>query len=84
MNVNIMEKIRIFSQPTCPACNELKEYLKNKGVEFEDYNILADNKALEEMLHVHKVRVTPLLIIGNDRMIGFNPDELEGLLAKHA
>ncbi len=78
-----MEKIRIFSQPTCPACNELKEYLKNKGVEFEDYNILEDNKALEEMLHVHKVRVTPLLIIGNDRMIGFNPDELESLLAKY-
>jgi glutaredoxin-like YruB-family protein len=79
-----MEKIRIFSQPTCPACNELKEYLKNKGIEFEDYNILEDNKALEEMLHVHKVRVTPLLIIGNDRMIGFNPDELESLLAKHS
>ncbi len=78
-----MEKIHIFSQPTCPACNELKEYLKNKGVEFEDYNILEDNKALDEMLHVHKVRVTPLLIIGNDRMIGFNPDELESLLAKH-
>lgn len=78
-----MEKIRIFSQPTCTACNELKEYLKNKGVEFEDHNIIEDNKALEEMLHVHKVRVTPLLIIGNDRMIGFNPDELEKLLAKH-
>lgn len=78
-----MEKIRIFSQPTCPACNELKEYLKNKGVEFEDHNIIEDNKALEEMLHVYKVRVTPLLIIGTDRMIGFNPDELEKLLAKH-
>jgi glutaredoxin len=84
MKLTTMEKIRIFSQPTCPACNELKEYLKNKGVEFEDYNIIEDHKALEEMLHVHKVRVTPLLIIGNDRMIGFNPDELETLLAKHA
>ncbi len=76
-----MEKIRIFSQPTCPACNELKEYLKNKSIEFEDNNIIDDQKALEEMLHVHKVRVTPLLLIGKDRMIGFDPDELEKLLA---
>jgi glutaredoxin len=78
-----METIRIFSQPTCPACNELKEYLRNKGVQFEDNNILENDKALEEMLHVHKVRVTPLLIIGKDRMIGFNPDELEKLLVKY-
>lgn len=75
-----MDKIRIFSQPTCPACNELKEYLKKKSVAFEDYNIIEDHKALEEMLHVHKVRVTPLLVIGDKKMIGFNPDELEKLL----
>lgn len=76
-----MDKIRIFSQPTCPACNELKEYLKSKDVEFEDYNILADDKALEEMLHVHKVRVTPLTVIGDRKIIGFDIEKIDEALA---
>lgn len=79
-----MADIRIFSQPTCPACNEVKEYLKSKGILFTDYNILEDDKALEEMLHVHKVRVTPLIIINDKKkIIGFDVDEIEKALAEN-
>ncbi|BAI61802.1 putative glutaredoxin [Methanocella paludicola SANAE] len=79
-----MADIRIFSQPTCPACNEVKEYLKGKGVPFTDYNILEDDKALEEMLHVHKVRVTPLIIINDKKkIIGFDVEEIEKALAEN-
>ena len=72
-----MADIRIFSQPSCPACNEAKEYLKGKGIPYTDYNILEDDKALNEMLNVHKVRVTPLIIIGDRKLIGFDVEELE-------
>ncbi len=75
-----MAEIRIFSQPTCPACKQVKEYLKNKGIPFTDYNILKDDQALDEMLHVHKVRVTPLIIIGDRKIIGFDVEELEKAL----
>ncbi len=78
-----MASIKIYSQPTCPACNELKEYLKNRGVTFDDHDILSDDRALEEMLHVHKVRVTPLVIIGDKKLIGFNVEELEKALAEN-
>ncbi len=79
-----MANIRIFSQPTCPACNEVKEYLKGKGISFTDHNILEDDKALEEMLHVHKVRVTPLIIINDKKkLIGFDVEELEKALAEN-
>ncbi len=79
-----MAEIRIFSQPTCPACNEVKEYLKSKGIPFTDYDILSDDKALDEMLHVHKVRVTPLIIINDKKkLIGFDVEELEKALAEN-
>lgn len=78
-----MANIKIYSQPTCPACNELKEYLKNRGVSFVDYDIISDYNALEEMLHVHKVRVTPLIIIGDKKLVGFDVEELEKLLAEN-
>jgi glutaredoxin-like YruB-family protein len=76
-----MATVKIFSQPTCPACNELKEYLKNKNIPFEDHDIISDDKALEEMIHVHKVRVTPLIIIGDKKLIGFDVEEIEKALA---
>ena len=78
-----MAEIRIFSQPTCPACNELKDYLKGKNIPFTDYDILSDDKALEEMLHVHKVRVTPFIIIGDKKLIGFDIEELDKALAEN-
>jgi glutaredoxin-like YruB-family protein len=78
-----MAKIRIFSQPTCPACNEVKEFLKNKGIEFDDQDVTKDRNALKEMVQTHKVRVTPLIIIGEKKIIGFNPVELEKALAEN-
>ncbi len=78
-----MVKIKIFSQPTCSACNELKEYLKGKGVPFEDRDIISDDEALEEMLHVHKVRVTPLILIGDKKLVGFDVEKLEKALAEN-
>ncbi|OPY28845.1 MAG: glutaredoxin 3 [Methanocella sp. PtaU1.Bin125] len=76
-----MTRLMVFSQPTCPACNELKEYLKKKGADFEDRDVTADRQALDEMIKVHKVRVTPLLIAGDKKVIGFDPAEVDRLLA---
>ena len=76
-----MTSIRVFSQPTCPACNELKDYLKKKGVAFTDVDITADREALNEMIKVHKVRVTPLLLAGDKKIIGFDPVEVDKVLA---
>ncbi|HEY3273555.1 MAG TPA: glutaredoxin domain-containing protein [Methanocella sp.] len=77
-----MTSIRIFSQPTCPACNELKDYLKKKGVNFEDMDVTSNREALDEMIKVHKVRVTPLLLAGDKKIIGFDPVEVDKVLAE--
>lgn len=78
-----MSKVRIFSQPACPACNDVKEYLKKRGVEYEDLDVTSNRDALNEMIQVHKVRVTPLILIGDERLIGFDPVELDKMLARH-
>ncbi len=77
-----MTSIRIFSQPTCPACNELKDYLKKKGVDFVDMDVTSNREALDEMIKVHKVRVTPLLLVGDKKIIGFDPVEVDKVLAE--
>lgn len=77
-----MTSIKVFSQPTCPACNELKDYLKKKGVDFVDMDVTANREALDEMIKVQKVRVTPLLLAGDKRVIGFDPVEIDKVLAE--
>ncbi len=77
-----MTRLIIFSQPTCPACNQLKEFLKERGVDYEDRDITTDAKAMEEMIRVHKVRVTPLVVAGGRKIIGFDPIEIEKFLSE--
>jgi glutaredoxin len=77
-----MTSIKVFSQPTCLACNELKDHLKKKGVDFVDMDVTANREALDEMIKVHKVRVAPLLLAGDKRVIGFDPLEVDKVLAE--
>ena len=77
-----MDRIRIYSQPTCPACKQLKDYLKSKDVEFDDLDVTADSAAMEELVRVHKVRVTPLTVAGERKVVGFDPVAIDKLLTE--
>ena len=76
--------VTIYTQPNCGYCNELKDYLKKHGVEFVEKDITKDRAAWNELVNVHKVRATPLLVHGDKKLLGFNPDELDALLAPEA
>lgn len=34
-----MAKVKVYSTTTCPYCHALKDYLKQRGVDFEDINL---------------------------------------------
>lgn len=76
-----MAKIKVYSQPTCHICQDVKEYLKSKGVEFEDLDITVNRDALNEMVKVYKIRTTPLIVVGDKKLTGFNPAEIDDILS---
>ena len=79
-----MIKVKIYSQPTCPDCNRVKAYLDKKGVPYEDINVRKDKKALEEMAKRYGIRVTPVVVIGDRVMVGFNAPKIDKILnAEH-
>jgi len=45
-----MVKIKVYSVATCPFCIGLKDYLKEKKIEFEDFDVAEDENAKEEMI----------------------------------
>lgn len=45
-----MSKIKVYSTPTCSYCRLLKDFLKEKGVKFEDIDVSADQEVAREMI----------------------------------
>ncbi len=39
-----------------------------------------DQQAVEELVHKYQSRSTPTLVVGDQVMIGFDPDQLDQLL----
>ena len=79
-----MADLKIYTQPTCGYCNELKDYLKKHNIPFDDKDITKDRSALDELINKYKVRATPLIVYHEHTLIGFNPDDLQKLLSGQA
>lgn len=75
-------KVVLFTQPDCPPCHIVKLFLSEKGVAFEERNIQADAAAVKELLEKYKSHSTPTLVIGDEVMIGFDPERLDEILGE--
>ncbi len=75
-------KIIVFTQPDCPPCWSVKVYLADKGLEFEERDVTEDQEAVRELVETYQSRSTPTIVIGENVMIGFDPEELDQILAK--
>jgi len=75
------KRVVLYSQPGCPPCFAAKRYLQSKGIAFEYKDIQADPQALRELMDM-KSRSTPTLLVGSQVLIGFDPVQLDALLAE--
>ena len=74
------KKVVIYSTPTWPYCHQAKEYLSQKGVSFTEYDVAADRGKAKEMIEKSKQMGVPVIIIGDEVMVGFNQAKLDSLL----
>ncbi len=56
-------KIRLFSTPDCPFCKKTRELLRKYEIEFEDKNVLEDEKARTEMIKISQQTAVPVIEI---------------------
>jgi glutaredoxin-like YruB-family protein len=77
-----MKKVVVYSQPGCPPCDWAKEYLTERGVPFTVRAVRSDYSAQRELVGTYKSRSTPTVVVGDEVMIGFDPDRLEKMLAE--
>lgn len=60
-------------------CNRTKEFLSKKGVLFTERDVSTDEKALAELENLG-YRTTPVILIGDEVVVGFDQKRLEDLL----
>jgi glutaredoxin-like YruB-family protein len=77
-----MKKITIYTLSWCPHCNSLKEYLKTKNYEFENIDVEENEDLAEDIVEKTGQEGFPIIEIGDDLIIGFDPKKIEELLNK--
>jgi len=75
------KNVTIYSTPTCPYCKRTKDYLTQKGVTFTDYNVAEDREKAKEMIQKSKQMGVPVIIVGDEIIVGFNQAKLDSLLS---
>lgn len=76
-----MKKTVVYTSSTCPYCTLAKDYLNEKGVEFDERNISTSREAREELMAKGHTGV-PVIIIDNEEIVGFDKARIDTLLDK--
>jgi glutaredoxin 3 len=77
-----MADIKVYSTPTCPWCIKLKAYLKEKGVEFDDIDVSADQQAAQQMMERSGQMGVPQTEINGKMIVGFDKAAIDAELGK--
>lgn len=75
-----MKEVTIYSTPTCHFCQMAKEFFKEKGIEYTDYDVSTDLEKRKEMIEKSGQMGVPVIYIDDELTVGFDKDKLSGLL----
>ena len=75
-----MNKVTIYSTPTCHFCQMAKEYFTSNNVKYEEFNVATDLPKRKEMMEKSGQLGVPVIIIDNQVVVGFDRPRLAQLL----
>lgn len=70
----------VYTSTTCHYCSQLKKYLKEQNVAYEERNIDLNDNYAEELWNTG-MRSVPVTVIGDTKILGFNQIQLNKALA---
>ena len=75
-----MSKVTVYSTSWCGFCHQLKSWLKDQNVEFNEVDIEEDAAAGREVVEATKQMGVPVSKIGETYIVGFDRPKLEEAL----
>lgn len=74
-----MEAI-MYTTPTCSYCVKAKNYFKQIGLRFKEYDISKDDRKREELVRKTGQMGVPVIFIRGQKIIGFDKQKIDRLL----
>ena len=74
------EKVRIYTAVWCGYCKKAKAHLATRGVPYDEVDVEASERGRSEFTQLGG-RGVPVILVGNQRMDGFDASGLDAMLA---
>ncbi len=75
-----MKDVTIYSTPSCHFCHMAKEFFKEKNIAYTEHDVAGDMEQRKIMIEKSGQMGVPVIIIGNDLIVGFNKPKIVELL----
>jgi len=77
-----MSQVTVYTRTTCGPCRTLKYWLKNKNINYTEKNVDQDKNYTDELLKLTGFQIVPVVVIGNEHVMGVNIGRINELLTK--
>lgn len=74
------KNVIIYSTPYCMYCQVAKDWFKQKGIVYTEYDVSVDTKKREEMMQKTGSIAVPVIEIDKEIIIGFDKNKMSQLL----
>ena len=70
------KNVVIYSTPTCHFCGLAKDFFKENGVTYREYNVASDAEKRTEMVTKSGGMAVPVITIDDEVIVGFDKERL--------
>lgn len=74
--------VSIYTTPTCSYCTMAKNFFRENGIKFTEYNVAQDLRRADEMVRKSGQMGVPVLDINGRIIVGFNKPQIEQALRR--
>lgn len=76
-----MKPVSIYTTETCGYCRMAKEFFQKNSVQYQEFDVGKDLAKRQEMIEKSGQMGVPVIMVGDDMIVGFNKPKLESLLS---
>lgn len=75
-----MKNVVIYSTPSCVHCGHAKEFFRENGIQYTEYDVLSDLERRKELVEKSGQMGVPVILVDNEVVVGFDEERLRELL----
>lgn len=75
-------RVTLYTNRQCPACRQVRRYLEQRGIAFQELDINANLRAQKALARLG-TRSVPVILVGETAIQGFDRKRLDAVLKQN-